>query len=64
MRKHVVIREGLNLAIDFERRVVTINGVDYAFGFFDVFGSAVVDKPQRVEVIKNEDGVVTLRPID
>lgn len=47
--------------IDHEREIITIQGVNYAFGLFDQIGFAA--KGSRFEIGERSDGVVTLHAL-
>jgi hypothetical protein len=62
MIDHILVDKdkGVALSVDYDRGVITVNDVDYAFDFFTALGGKAA-VGMKFEVVKREDRAVTLR---
>jgi hypothetical protein len=62
MIDHILVDKdkGVALSVDYDRGVITVNDVDYAFDFFTALGGKAA-VGMKFEVVEREDRAVTLR---
>jgi hypothetical protein len=57
------VSNGLEFSYDFERDVMTIEGIQYSGDLFRCFGIRTTAPHELMRIVKREDGVLTVQTV-